>query len=154
MLWALGYGPVRYHLLSLLTYTFNIELALSGKWVAGISHLWSLAVEEQFYLIWPWLVLFLPRRGLIAVGAGLIVAAPVLRILHHTFWTNQFNTLLLFENTDGLCLGALLAVLGVHSEVGKTASRAALRWGGGVIIATVLALGLFAGKVYVVERIA
>jgi peptidoglycan/LPS O-acetylase OafA/YrhL len=29
------------------------------------SHPWTLLVEEQFYLVWPWMVLFLPKRWLL-----------------------------------------------------------------------------------------
>ena len=46
--------------LPLATYTYNMVLA-SGN-VIGPGHLWSLCVEEQFYLIWPALILLSPLR--------------------------------------------------------------------------------------------
>jgi len=69
-------------LVSLWTYTFNLygglRGVLSGTWV---SHFWSLAVEEQFYLVWPWVVLLTPRRWLTPVIAGTLLLGPLSRWL-------------------------------------------------------------------------
>ena len=43
--------------------------------------LWSLAVEEQFYLVWPFLVYYVSEKKLPYVLGGLLVLAPVLRVL-------------------------------------------------------------------------
>ena len=84
------------------------------------SHLWSLAVEEQFYLLWPAIfVVFRPQEkwgkmlGLFAatVGVALVnrfiwVGAPQSPVLQSLFSGRSF-----FDNADALCLGCLLAVL-------------------------------------------
>ena len=44
-----------------------------------LSHTWSLAVEEQFYLTWPLLLFFLRGRAVVALLAGVVVTAPILR---------------------------------------------------------------------------
>jgi len=44
------------------TYTSNIYFFQQGSWSHPIIHLWSLAVEEQIYLLWPFALLFLPSR--------------------------------------------------------------------------------------------
>jgi peptidoglycan/LPS O-acetylase OafA/YrhL len=64
------------------TYTMNFHA--QRTWWLG--HLWSLAVEEQFYLIWPLaLSLLRPQRALwFAIGA--ILSAPVLRVLAWVVW--------------------------------------------------------------------
>jgi len=72
--------------------------------------LWSLAVEEHFYLLWPFLVRVLSKTS-IAVCAGLIVfGVPVLRALTFSlgYTAGPGYTWLV---ADGLALGALLAVL-------------------------------------------
>ncbi len=50
----------------------------------GGGPLWSLAVEEQFYLVWPVLVLLLGRRTLMFVLAGILLVEPVLRLVFAT----------------------------------------------------------------------
>ena len=47
-------------------YLQNILFHINQSWPGGkLSHLWSLAVEEQFYLLWPWIILFLPLKWLL-----------------------------------------------------------------------------------------
>ncbi len=60
-----------------LTYTSNIYMSLRGAWPGSASHFWSLAVEEQFYLLWPWLIVFLPARFLRFTIVVAILIAPV-----------------------------------------------------------------------------
>lgn len=64
-----------------ITYTYNIFHASSG-WSENhlIAHFWSLAAEEQFYLIWPLLVYWLPRKTLGVVAIVFVVLGPFLRL--------------------------------------------------------------------------
>jgi peptidoglycan/LPS O-acetylase OafA/YrhL len=73
--------------------------------------LWSLAVEEHFYLLWPFAVRYMDRRKLVAILLGLIVAEPVLRACMSLF-THDWQTVYFLTpfRLDGLCLGSLLAV--------------------------------------------
>src|SRR5437868_4964541 len=47
----------------------------------ALPHFWSLAVEEQFYLVWPFVVWLAGRRGVIAVGGVMVIAAIVARVV-------------------------------------------------------------------------
>jgi peptidoglycan/LPS O-acetylase OafA/YrhL len=61
---------------ALLTYTYNYQLALKGPHVDLLVVVWSLCVEEQFYLIWPWLLRSLGvQRGFYLCAVAVIVLA-------------------------------------------------------------------------------
>jgi peptidoglycan/LPS O-acetylase OafA/YrhL len=70
--------------LYLYTYTINFARTLPGYPDYAhnelYSHLWSLAVEEQFYFVWPLALFLIPRVKLNVVIRSCIVAAPLLRL--------------------------------------------------------------------------
>jgi peptidoglycan/LPS O-acetylase OafA/YrhL len=50
---------------AIITYTYNYQIAAGGSHVDGLVVVWSLWVEEQFYLVWPWILRRMgARRGL------------------------------------------------------------------------------------------
>jgi peptidoglycan/LPS O-acetylase OafA/YrhL len=64
-----------------LFYSSNILFFISQKLDGIASHFWSLAVEEQFYLFWPWIVLFLSRRALPYVMISFVILGTIIPIL-------------------------------------------------------------------------
>src|SRR5579871_2665766 len=82
--------------------------------------LWSLSVEEHFYLLWPALVRNLSRRALGIMAALICVIEPALRLydLSHggkLWWAGSHHGgayVYTWMMADGLALGALLALLG------------------------------------------
>jgi peptidoglycan/LPS O-acetylase OafA/YrhL len=94
-----------------LTYTTNIWTALNNEWGFRAGHLWSLAVEEQFYLVWPFVVLLAPRRHLQTIILASIAGAIGFRIWG--VWTEigLAVRVLPVAALDTLGAGALLALL-------------------------------------------
>lgn len=78
VLTLLGDEAVTRHLLWHVTYTSNFESALFRAFHPDVAHFWSLCVEEQFYLIWPAAMLYLPHRHL----ARFMVAAAAIGIVY------------------------------------------------------------------------
>ena len=76
-----------------------------------MTHLWSLSVEEHFYLVWPLLVHRLKFRTLMITSATLVVVALVIRIAALPFVNRYAIYTLTPFRMDGLALGALLALL-------------------------------------------
>ena len=76
------------------------------------QHLWSLAIEEQFYLLWPLVVWKLSRNRLMHVCAALVAAAVVLRlalVLQDVHYVPIY--VMTFTRLDGLLGGAFVALL-------------------------------------------
>jgi peptidoglycan/LPS O-acetylase OafA/YrhL len=72
--------------------------------------LWSLAVEEHFYLLWPTANRFFSRRGLTILAISICLGCPLLRALY--YWRGyDAGSGYTWLSADGLALGALLAIL-------------------------------------------
>jgi peptidoglycan/LPS O-acetylase OafA/YrhL len=91
------------------SYLSNLFIAADGQWQGHVSHFWSLAVEEQFYLVWPWLVVFAPARWLAPALAGTIVLGPLARLIAARDLPEPFWALVPAGSADSLGLGAWLA---------------------------------------------
>jgi peptidoglycan/LPS O-acetylase OafA/YrhL len=95
-----------------LTYTQNLPLYWSGAvppFSPYVAHLWTLANEEQFYILWPILVVMLGRRAVIPLTLGLVVLSVAVRA-----W--GFNSWLMLARADGFALGGVVAAILVNSE--------------------------------------
>jgi len=80
----------------------------------SLNHFWSLAVEEQFYLIWPFVILLLknPKHLLIFVLL-MLVGVSGIRLwawLHQVQGLAYYN-LYTFTRIDGICIGSIVAIL-------------------------------------------
>ncbi|HTL70253.1 MAG TPA: acyltransferase [Candidatus Eisenbacteria bacterium] len=88
--------------------TFSMNFAVVRIWL--LAHLWSLAVEEQFYLLWPW-VIRLSLRSIAGIAFLIVVLAPVSRVLAYLRPEWRVYTLEPFLGyADSLMAGCLLAV--------------------------------------------
>ncbi len=97
----------------LFTYSYNFRIWLAGGWPDRLlAHFWSLAVEEQFYLLWPWLVLCTPRRALPWVMLGFLPVALAFRFACNLgeFGPPLGQVVLLPACWDLLAAGGLMAL--------------------------------------------
>jgi peptidoglycan/LPS O-acetylase OafA/YrhL len=105
-------GQARDHAIWLWTYTTNIALATGAVATFGVFDLyWSLAIEEQFYIVWPLLVRVTRPTTLALVCGGIVAGALVWRWLwlgHGGLWWQVYR----FTPTriDELAMGALVAL--------------------------------------------
>ena len=128
-----------------MTYLENLALGLHGPAQTGIlSHYWSLAVEEHFYLFWPLIVWACSTRQ-VAVAAGLAVAGAVLLRAYALHAGGDPAALMGLTplRLDGLALGALASV----AARGGAPTRPAVQTARAILVIAVAALfGIVVGR--------
>jgi peptidoglycan/LPS O-acetylase OafA/YrhL len=90
----------------------NVQVALAGwQEPLHLGHLWSLSVEEQFYLLWPFAVWLLTRGALLRLAAICFAFALIVRVLKPFDLTPLGAYVLLPTRMDALAAGAFVALL-------------------------------------------
>jgi len=115
-----------------------------GTDVPMLSHFWSLAIEEQFYLVWSLVVFLIPTRALPGVAISTALGSLALRLAfaHHTFHNNFLYRLTPFR-VEPLALGALAAWI-VRNSRALEIARPYTRWiatCSAILLLAVLAMG-------------
>jgi peptidoglycan/LPS O-acetylase OafA/YrhL len=104
---AINYPDVRNYFWYFATYTSNILCYHTEKWNA-YSHTWTLSVEEQFYLLWPWLMVLVNNkyiRYVLGAAVAIGVITPFIGQAAHP----ARGPLLVFHSFDAFGLGGMLA---------------------------------------------
>ncbi len=109
--WATGFVTPNYLVVCVL-FLANMPGVFLRHGYLFYGPLWSLAVEEQFYLLWPAMYRRLRRRGMLAVSLALLAVCPVLRALAFAHLLHTGDPLSkTWMVADNLALGAVLALL-------------------------------------------
>ncbi|MBN1506434.1 MAG: acyltransferase [Sedimentisphaerales bacterium] len=89
-------------------YSYTANHHYDHSWYMG--HLWSLAVEEQFYLLWPFALVLLGRRRGLWLAASMLIVAPLVRFGMHEFLHAAHGIGRIFPSiADALATGCVLA---------------------------------------------
>ncbi len=105
------YPDIKENITYFLTYTSNILSYRTNSWNSA-SHTWTLAVEEQFYLCWPWLILFINNKYLKYVFAGAIAVGIISTYLIQ----GVRGPLLVFNSIDAFGIGAWYAYARLNEQ--------------------------------------
>ncbi len=128
------------------TYTVNVFQVLTHGQMSYFNtlHLWSLSVEEQFYIFWPLVVHMASPRGLVRICLAAIALAFGFRLVA-TGWNSWAAYVLTPARMDALAMGGCLAVL---ARDGRASALIRRSWGwlgalslGGVMVIVALLRG-------------
>jgi peptidoglycan/LPS O-acetylase OafA/YrhL len=103
------FGVLRVDLSSIMhAFTFTTYLKGDRSWDVG--HLWSMGMQEQFYLIWPLVFLSFGRRGAVRFAGAVTLLFFTARLLHATIAPNSFSAFGYTTSFDTLAFGCLYAL--------------------------------------------
>lgn len=110
VLFALNVPPVRDTLGWCLLYATNIYIAINQHWLGVIDHFWSLAVEEQFYLFFPFVIFLIPRKWLVSFLVAIIILSVLLRFyFFYAGYEWMVNYVTMPTCLDSFGLGGIMA---------------------------------------------
>lgn len=126
-------GVIGEHQTWLWLYLTNVGSVLRGTGAftnayADVNHFWSLAIEEQFYLVWPVVVAALAPRALLrATGVGVVLGIATRLLILRGDVGSQALYVLTPCRLDGLLMGAAIAVA-MREAASQRALREAAPW--------------------------
>ena len=142
-------NPIRHYWGYFITYLQNFLFCSLNGFIPrfAMSHLWSLAVEEHFYLVWPLVVYFLPNKKLLYICIFTILLSTLLGVAifmyNHSLITVYTFT---FTRIGTIVLGSMLAILAVHKK------EVLEQWALPVLIVSFLLITGFYIKVFFTEN--
>lgn len=87
----------------------NVQMTIQDDWSGLASHLWSLSIQEQFYLLWP-LLLLVPARWMLTALLTAVIGATAFRLSCLQIGTTDFfRWFLLPGSLDAFAAGGLIA---------------------------------------------
>jgi peptidoglycan/LPS O-acetylase OafA/YrhL len=109
--WICGAPDMRAHPLFYLTHLANFHIAFLPEYPSGTAHYWTLAIQMQFYLLWPLLIFYAPRRLLAPLLLAFVAMAPLSRcVMLHYFPQVEHPGAFSTSASDYFGVGALLAL--------------------------------------------
>jgi peptidoglycan/LPS O-acetylase OafA/YrhL len=111
-----NYFPIpteRANPLYFIFFIYNFEPVVKGLWDASnIGFVWSIAIEEQFYMIWPLIILFINIRRKYLIFITIIAISMTFRIIYHSnYLVLTYHTLSVFSDMG---IGGLIAWLAIN----------------------------------------
>ena len=152
-----GFAPYAgWYFAYLQNFLFAAQPEVFAKYLA---HFWTLAIEEQFYLLMPALLLAVPRRHVLTLVLGLLAAGGLFRAAGVALGYGEFALKMMMPaQLDTLALGALLAVLRWSGREAAVAALVRAGWLFGlplvILCHAAQALGLPHWLVFVLEDFA
>lgn len=115
--YALNLPDVKENIVWLLTFTANIKFFIDNSFYGGIGHLWSLSVEEQFYIFYPFLIFGIRKKYLLPSLIFMVFLGVISRLFLYASDSGLVSqatfTLSAF---DSLALGGILAYLELYHK--------------------------------------
>ena len=114
ILYFILYREFRFDVVAIcLTYVANYARAIFDYDLNGMGHCWSLAIEEQFYLFWPFVILFLEKtkknvRHKAVVLTIFAIALYIYRLIASQYYSPARIYYALDTHMDGLVMGSAL----------------------------------------------
>ncbi len=109
--------PVREKAFWLFTYMTNNYIGIKAHWLGSVDHLWSLAVEEQFYIFFPFVVLFLPLKHLAKTLGLFILISVSIRAYFYFSGASWITPYVLMPTClDAFGLGGILAYAAYYQK--------------------------------------
>ncbi len=128
---VLDYPGVRDTVFYHIFYVGNYYFASYGDWYKSTTHLWSLAVEEQFYVMWPWVILLVPNRVLRMTIITTIISGPLFRLICFGLDMPSVSIRVLTPSSfDMFGVGALLAFIANRASYENVAKMKMVKWMG------------------------